>query len=138
MAGAKRLSARIRQLIAHEGPAMSQQVTRTLALLVVAVFLFLTSVHAQKPDRPAFTAASVRPETPDSRSMSFKIEGGRFISNAMPLLFLIQTAYSILPTDLKPGYPKWIESERYSINATSERNASASEVREMLQVLFED
>src|SRR5262245_30599109 len=116
---------------------MSQRVTRTVALPVVAVLLLLTTGSAQHPSRPAFTAASVRPESPDSRSMSFKNEGGRFISNAMPLLFLIQNAYSILPTDLKPGYPKWIESERYSINATSERNASVREVREMLQVLLE-
>jgi uncharacterized protein (TIGR03435 family) len=87
-----------------------------------------------------FSVASIRESEGSDRAMSFRIipQGGRFSATNVPLRLLILHAFSIGVGELKAGYPGWIDSERFAIEATAERSATPEEIRRMIRALLED
>lgn len=70
--------------------------------------------------------------------MSFSARGGRFTGNGVPVRLLISWAYGVVRDDIRGRFPDWIESERFDVLATAERDAPLNEIRQMMQVLLED
>jgi hypothetical protein len=77
------------------------------------------------PPQAAFEVASVKPNQSGSdRGTSLFLPGGRFTATNKSVRDLILAAYGIHMTPfLLSGGPKWIDSERYDVEAKAEANA---------------
>jgi uncharacterized protein (TIGR03435 family) len=93
----------------------------------------------------AFEAASVKVNRSGRPNGDDRVlPGGRYIVENLPLIYLIRFAYDpsprsrgLAPADA-PGGPAWLRSDRFDINATAGRDVSLTELRLMVQTLFED
>ena len=115
---------------------------KRLLTVIVAYGLVVLSASAARTQpgiqKPTFAAASVRPSAPGNTFIRFAVQPGRLTADAIPLSFLISWVYQIKPNQLRPGYPKWIESEGYTIVATADGAVPVSDVREMTRRLLEE
>src|SRR5579863_3765245 len=69
---------------------------------------------------------------------ALNINHGTVKIDAVPLLDIVGMAYQAQPVRMQGG-PRWINSERYDIQAKTEnQNATRDEIREMLQALLAD
>jgi uncharacterized protein (TIGR03435 family) len=67
-----------------------------------------------------FEVASIKPSAADARGMNINLEdGGRFITQNVPLRFLIIFSYSVRDHQLTGG-PEWMNSARWDISAKPE------------------
>jgi uncharacterized protein (TIGR03435 family) len=104
-----------------------------------------SGVTVARTHPPAFEAASVKVNRSGRPSGDDKVlPGGRYIAENLPLIYLIRFAYErsprsrgLAPADAAGG-PAWLRSDRFDINATAGRDVSLTELRLMLQTLFED
>ena len=65
-----------------------------------------------------FEVADVKPSDPDSRMGRFQMQpGGRFVSQGMPLSFLVSRAFNSFNNAEVVGLPAWANSERFDITA---------------------
>lgn len=106
--------------------------------LIQLLTLLAAALAAQTP-RPSFEAASVKPNhSGDQRTVSnFRQPGNRVTITNTSLDFLIALAYS-LPIVQTSGWPKWIYSARYDIEAVAEGNPAPDQKILMLQSLLAD
>jgi uncharacterized protein (TIGR03435 family) len=103
------------------------------------------AVPFARADPPAFEAASVKVNRSGQASGGDRVlPGGRYVAENLPLIFLVRFAYErsprsrgLAPADAAGG-PAWLRSDRFDINATAGRDVSLTELRLMLQTLFED
>src|SRR5271156_1777131 len=113
---------------------------------VVAAILSLPLQHAHCQDlahAPAFEGASItpcKPGTPEPGEermgmVRFTYPGGRFEAKATSLKFLLEWAYSILPSQHSDG-PSWMENDRYDIVAKADGNATNAQMRLMTRTLL--
>jgi uncharacterized protein (TIGR03435 family) len=110
---------------------------RIALLVVVAVFdLPLTIAQGQDP-LPSFEVASVKPTKTDSGDVMALFQPGRFIAKNYSLRGLILAAYGLQSFQLDEG-PRWVQSERYNVEAKAEGNPPGSQMRLMLQSLLKD
>src|SRR4051812_1067653 len=85
---------------------------------------------------PSFEVAAIKPPVPNSRLLRVSFQpGGRLIADNTSLRTLIEDAYQILPFQLTGG-PKWLDSEKFSINATANEAATIDQMRLMLRNLL--
>ena len=86
--------------------------------------------------QPAFEAATIKPPNPNSRILRIQFQpGGRLFADNVSLRALILEAYQILPLQLTGG-PKWLDSTKYSINASAGASATPDQMRAMLRTLL--
>ncbi|HVV47173.1 MAG TPA: TIGR03435 family protein [Bryobacteraceae bacterium] len=93
---------------------------------------------AQKP--AAFEVTSVKVNRSGaSQSRGVNISGPRIMGKNLPLRTLIQQAYGVLDFQIDGG-PKWIDSERFDIQASTGRSTAIqlSELGPLLQELLAD
>jgi len=103
------------------------------------------AVPGTRANSPAFEAASVKVNRSGLPNGNDKVlPGGRYVAENLPLIYLIRFAYErsprsrgLAPADAAGG-PAWLRSDRFDINATAGRDVSLTELRSMLQTLFED
>jgi uncharacterized protein (TIGR03435 family) len=99
---------------------------------------------AQQTPRPSFEVASIKPGDPSSRQIGIGVRPGRFIVTNAPLKMMVGFAYDVRDHQISGG-PKWLESDRFSIEAKP-NNATPipagpegmGQMRLMLQSLLED
>lgn len=104
------------------------------------------SIDAQSPTKATFDVASIRQSGPDDPDSIFATDGpglvavrpgGRFWAPSATTQQLIRVAYGVLDVEIVGG-PRWIEEDRFRIEATARPDATADEVRAMLRTLLAD
>jgi uncharacterized protein (TIGR03435 family) len=104
-------------------------------------WLLMIVVAAQSQSLPeaAFDAASIKPARPGTRGYSIRPLPGRVSAENVTLKLLIAEAYHISDLQISGG-PKWIDAERYDIEAKGAGNVppTAYQLRAMLQRLLLD
>jgi uncharacterized protein (TIGR03435 family) len=104
----------------------------TLVLTLIWANAWISNAQA-----PAFEVASVKRNTSDEPaggSIS-PPAGGRFQANNVTLRTLIRTAYDVENFQISGG-PKWIDSDKFDVNAKAAGNATWPDSRMMLQELL--
>jgi uncharacterized protein (TIGR03435 family) len=130
------LAARIGRLLgqprppARSGPGV---------LAGAVVLLAACGLFAQTTERPAFQAASIKPNTAaNPRGRIIRPQpGGRLVSENAPLLMLLQNAYSVQAFQVVGG-PDWINTAGYDIEAKPEGAVDRPRMWLMLQTLLAD
>jgi uncharacterized protein (TIGR03435 family) len=105
------------------------------ALLLAATY----GVFAQTTERPAFQAASIKPNTganPRGRIVRPQ-PGGRLVTENAPLVMLMQNAYSVQAFQIVGG-PAWVNTDGWDIEAKPEGNTDREHMWLMLQTLLAD
>jgi uncharacterized protein (TIGR03435 family) len=107
-------------------------VLRFLTILATLVVVASVSTRAQTP---AFQSVSIQPATTGQIGIEFG--RGSFIARTSTLIELIEEAYGLREEEIFGG-PDWMRTDRFTIRATSAANASADDIRRMLQALLAD
>jgi uncharacterized protein (TIGR03435 family) len=101
------------------------------------VFLAAGAVLAQPTDtRPAYEAASVKPNTSGSRSASSDGSKGQVLMSNQTLKRLIERAYNVQPFQVTG--PEWMENVRFDVAAKYPPDTKAEDRPLMLRTLLED
>lgn len=110
-----------------------------LSFRITTSFLIAVScMFAQVSARPAFDAASVRPNTSDDHVVNIHVgPGGHFDARGYTLKLLIQQAYGVKGFQISGG-AGWLDTDRYDITARGASNATTAQVDLMLQRLLAD
>jgi bla regulator protein blaR1 len=98
----------------------------SIALLVLQAF--------GQPSVPSFGAASVKPSKVNTESSSWNSRPGYLVMKNQTLITCIQIAYA-LKADQVAGGPKWIDSDRFDIEARAAGPAKDPELLAMLRAL---
>lgn len=99
----------------------------------IAVMLLSTILTAQEA-KPTFEVASVKKLAEPYQGFPQRIaERGSFSIPATPVAYLIQFAYDVRG-DLIVGGPDWVRTQIFEVNAKTANEASADEMRPMMQV----
>jgi uncharacterized protein (TIGR03435 family) len=103
----------------------------------VAPALLISFVLQGQP--PAFEVASIKPNKSGTTAGSLNMapERGSFSATNAVALTLIMTAYN-MQADRISGFPGWMTSERFDIEAKAEHPVSRDEMMRMLQTLLAD
>jgi bla regulator protein blaR1 len=107
-----------------------------IALPVAIGMLNAPAGHAQTDERPKVAVASVKPSKED-RFIGVRAYPGGRVSGSGPVQFFIGNAYA-LPAYGISGGPAWVYSDRYSIEATPERDPGPGRRLTLLQQVLED
>jgi len=106
----------------------------------MAVALGMASAWPQTVSAPdaAFDVASIKPAKPDARGYSIRPFPGRLSAENVTLKLLIADAYHVY--DFQISGPKWIDSDRYDLEAkiAGDVPTSRTQLRSMLQRLLAD
>ena len=100
------------------------------------LLVILTSTcFAQTPAAPAFEVASVKPTTAEPGSSSLGSDTGRITGRNVTLKRCMRGAYGIPEAQIFGG-PKWVDDERYDIDAKAAGPAGDHAMMAMLQQLL--
>jgi uncharacterized protein (TIGR03435 family) len=105
---------------------------RSLASLAAGMILLLPAA-ALPQDKSAFDAASIKPAKSGARGYSIRPLPGRLSIGNTSLKMLIAAAYHVNDFQISGG-PKWLDSDRYDIEAKAAGDSRPSE-KEMLVML---
>src|SRR5271163_4625974 len=98
-----------------------------------ALFLLTTCAFAQ----PAFEAATIKPSKAQPGRSSTHTRTGMTVLTGKTLKGLICSAYDVKDFQVSGG-PKWLDDDRYDINAKAEGAANGRQLDAMLQTLLAD
>lgn len=126
------------------GVSLSRVALSTTALLALAAATSRAPhwiAFAQQTPRPSFEVASVKPGNPSGGRFGYGFRGAEFVADNVPLKILIGFAYDVQFHQLFGG-PKWIDTDRFSIEAKPGGTAPATpentpRIRLMVQSLLE-
>jgi uncharacterized protein (TIGR03435 family) len=120
---------------------MSLSTRIVFATVRVALAFGLSGAQSQTMQAPgsAFDAASIKPAQPGARGYSIRPLPGRVSAENVTLKLLIAEAYAVHDFQVSGG-PKWIDSDRYDVEAKAAGDAppSRKQLRAMLQNLLAD
>jgi bla regulator protein blaR1 len=103
-------------------------------LVALAAPLAIGLLHAQQ--RAAFEVASVKVNrSGDRMGRVGPVDRARFVAVNIPLAGLVMTAYDVNLEQIS-GWPEWVHSARFDIEAKAEHPASRAEISAMLQTLL--
>lgn len=104
--------------------------------IVSLALLTSLALPAQPPLRKVrFEEASIKPGDPNSQGSSTNSSPGRFVARNVTVKRLIGRAYDVEPYQIEGG-PKWIESEKFTVNAKLEdEDAKSSSREERMKIL---
>jgi uncharacterized protein (TIGR03435 family) len=117
-------------------------VDRFLFSAGAACLLITTGIVLAQPARtPVFEVASVKTTTSRTDARGVRVQPGRLIIDGLTAREIVAFAYDI-PNPLRlsriAGGPNWLDSDRFSILAKTDGNASSDRVRLMLRALLAD
>jgi uncharacterized protein (TIGR03435 family) len=110
-------------------------------VIVSAVLLVFTAcaVFGQTDARAKFEVASIKRDAGQNRNSGLDgFTHGRMTAENTPLRFLVMVAYQPLEDFQIVGGPAWLDTDGYNVTAKAEGDASADQMRPMLQTLLED
>jgi uncharacterized protein (TIGR03435 family) len=105
---------------------------RFLTILATLVVIASARTPAQTP---TFRSVSIQPATTGQIGIEFG--RGSFIARTSTLIELIEEAYGLRDEEIFGG-PEWVRTDRFTIRATTTVNATAADIRRMLQTLLAD
>jgi uncharacterized protein (TIGR03435 family) len=110
--------------------------------MIRKVLLILCSavLAAQVTAPPAFEVASIKPSkpgTPGAGGLDDGPRGNRFTTRSVAVRRLMMRAYEIADWQITGG-PKWLDSDRYDIDAKPAHPARREEINLMLRTLLAD
>src|SRR5215510_10592051 len=111
---------------------------RELACALLLACLTIVRAYPQTPNNApiAVEVASVKPNTSGSRSSSTRMPNGRgFLGTNVTARQLILTAYSLRSLQLTGG-PRWVDSDRFDVDARTPTEANRDEIHVMLRALL--
>jgi uncharacterized protein (TIGR03435 family) len=109
---------------------------RDPGLLAALTILLTAPAFGQTAPPPAFDAASIKPSTAEPGSSSaVTTEKGRISGRNVTLKRCMRTAYDVPEAQIFGG-PKWLDEERYDIEAKAAGPATDRELMVMLQTLL--
>lgn len=116
------------------------RLTATAATLLLTASVVPSLGRAQAPvldlASPAtFQTASIEPST--SGLIDIQVTPRSFTARTSTLAELIEYAYSLQPWEVVGG-PEWVRVDRFTVQATTAADVSASRMRQMLQALLTD
>ena len=107
-----------------------------MKLLAALMILPIAPAFGQTAPAPAFEVASVKPTTAEPGSSSgISSEIGHISGRNVTLKHCIRSAYNV-PEALVFGGPKWVDEERYDIDAKAAGPAGDGEMMLMLRSLL--
>jgi len=132
------LADRVARLLGESRPATSggaAPAIATGAILLIAAY----SLFAQSADRPAFAAASIKPNREiEPRGMMVRVKpGGGLTTLNANLVLLIQNAYRIQAYQIVGG-PEWLNTDGFDIEAKPDQPANEATAWLMLRSLLAD
>jgi uncharacterized protein (TIGR03435 family) len=101
----------------------------------LSIFILLAAHALAQP--PAFVAATIKPSKDEPGHSGWHTRTGMAILTGQTLKSLICIAYSVKDTQVAGG-PKWLDGDRFDINAKAEGPAEDPELLKMLQTLLAD
>ena len=108
---------------------------RSFALAAAIALLTIPALAQQSAKRPAFESASIKPsKTTDGADSDTSL--GYFRGDGTLKAF-IRMAYGVNNEQIEGG-PKWLDEDRYDIEARADGPARGPELTEMLQTLLTD
>lgn len=99
-----------------------------------AFFLIAACAFAQMP---AFEAATIKPSKSQPGRSAQHTRTGMIVLTGKTLKGLIANAYDVEDFQVSGG-PKWMDDDRYDVNAKAEGAATGQQLRLMLQTLLAD
>src|SRR5262249_35841740 len=104
----------------------------------MAMGLGIASAQSLQPPDAGFAVESIKPAIPGARGYSIRPFPGRLSAENVTVRLLIAEAYHVY--DFQISGPKWIDSDRYNLEAKTDGDAPASrtQIRAMLQKLLAD
>ena len=105
---------------------------RSLTILATLVVIASAGTLAQTP---TFQSVSIQPATTGQIGIQFG--RGSFSARTSTLLELIEEAHGLRGEEIFGG-PDWVRTDRFTIRATTTPNATAGDMRRMLQALLAD
>lgn len=115
----------------HKGMEM-----RTISGPVVVIFALGAALGQPQDSRPAYLAASVKPNTSGSESSSSNGSKGQIVFNNLTLKRLIERAYNLKPFQLSG--PDWLDGVRFDIAAKYPPDTKNEDRTLMLRTLLEE
>jgi uncharacterized protein (TIGR03435 family) len=107
------------------------------AALTALIALFATPARSQPPSQ--FEVAVIRPATADPKAgTAFNVfEGGRLKITNEPIKLLIRAAFQLQNAQIA-GYPEWVETDRFDIEAKTGKpgKINPDEMAPLLQALL--
>lgn len=100
-----------------------------------SIFILVAALAFAQP--PAFEAAAIKPSKDASGGVHWDTEPGRINLRGATLKGLITIAYHVKDFQVAGG-PKWLDGDRFDINAKSELGEDDPKLLEMLQTLLSD
>jgi uncharacterized protein (TIGR03435 family) len=142
--GKSRIGERIEMLL-RRGRTFSPRASATgvvASTVVLGGFLLAGSLaprwiaFAQAQPRPAFEVASIKPGDPNSRQFGIGVRGSLFIATNASLKRMIGFAYDVRDHQISGG-PKWLDSDRLSIEAKPSAIPFSLERMEPLKLMLQ-
>jgi uncharacterized protein (TIGR03435 family) len=99
-----------------------------------AIFLLATCAFAQPP---AFEAATIKPSKDQPGHSGSHSRTGMIVLTGQTLKGLICAAYQVKDFQVSGG-PKWMDDDRFDVNAKAEGAADGTQLKSMLQNLLAD
>jgi uncharacterized protein (TIGR03435 family) len=112
----------------------------TKTILLSSAFLMAAAVLAQQPDAhaaPEFEAASIKPSPEGPGHTGWHSDPGIVTLQNQTLKGLIAVAWTLQDNQVEGG-PKWLDSDRYLIQARTPGPSDDPQMRLMLQALLKD
>ena len=104
-------------------------------LLAAGILLHAALVFGQTTPPATFEVASIKPSQAEPGSTTGSSGNGRYVLRNATLKRLMRGAYN-LPETLIFGGPKWVDDERYDVDAKAATRVSDHELMMMLQSLL--
>jgi uncharacterized protein (TIGR03435 family) len=103
--------------------------------MILGTLLMAAWVHGQEVARPAFEVVSIKPSAAAPVSSGLDTDPGRLSGRNVTLRRCIKGAYN-LPEAQILGGAKWVDEDRYFIEARADHAAGDRELMTMLQTLL--
>jgi uncharacterized protein (TIGR03435 family) len=108
--------------------------TRTVTIAILVTLL--VSVHTAQQPKPRFEVASIKKrDSPAPGFARLLMERGTFSVPATSLAYLVEFAYQVRDDQIVDG-PGWIRTDPFEVHAKAPYEASADEMRPMMQSLL--
>ena len=105
------------------------------AMLGLAAFAVCAAFAQNAAPPPAFEVASVKP-APQNEAADFRTyPGGRLTMTNLTLEVIIREAFTVKHYQISGG-PRWLESDRFDIEAKADGNPSREQMMAMLRTLL--
>jgi uncharacterized protein (TIGR03435 family) len=119
----------------RSGAKMGIRIGMKRGLLAAGILLLAACAFGQAAPSPAFEVASIKPSKDEPGSSGITTDKGRISGRNVTLKRCVRGAYGVQESQILGG-PKWVDEDRYYIDAKAAGPAGDRELMLMLQSLL--